>query len=59
MMSEEPTNVYKDGHHLYEGTVSEFSDGDFKHAKLYNYVIERVEDGNVVDVIALADVSIC
>ncbi len=46
-------NVYRDGHHLYEGTVSEFSDGDFKHAKLYNYVIELVEDGNVVDVIAL------
>ncbi|HJF32533.1 MAG TPA: DUF3238 domain-containing protein [Sporosarcina psychrophila] len=46
-------NVYKDGHHLYEGTVSEFSDGDFKHAKLYNYVIERVEGGEVVDVIAL------
>ena len=45
--------VYRDGHHLYEGTVAEFSDGDFKHAKLYNYVIERVEDGNVVDVIAL------
>ncbi len=45
--------VYKDGQHLYEGTVSEFSDGDFKHAKLYNYVIERVEDGIVVDVIAL------
>ncbi|KAA0948673.1 DUF3238 domain-containing protein [Sporosarcina sp. ANT_H38] len=46
-------NVYKDGHHLYEGTVSEFSDGDFKHAKLYNYVIERVEEGIVVEVIAL------
>lgn len=45
--------VYRDGHHLYEGTVSEFSDGDFKHAKLYNYVIERVEDGIVIDVIAL------
>jgi hypothetical protein len=46
-------NVYKDGRHLYEGTVSEFSDGDFKHAKLYNYSIERVENGVVVDVIAL------
>ena len=46
-------NVYKDGRHLYEGTVSEFSDGDFKHAKLYNYSIERVENGTVVDVIAL------
>lgn len=45
--------VYRDGHHLYEGTVSEFSDGDFKHAKLYNYVIERVEDDIVIDVIAL------
>ena len=44
--------VYRDGRHLYEGTVSEFSDGDFNHAKLYNYVIERVEDGIVVDVIA-------
>ncbi|MER2090976.1 MAG: hypothetical protein ABS920_14650 [Sporosarcina sp.] len=46
-------NVYKDGNHLYEGTVSEFSDGDFKHAKLYNYSIERVENGSVVDVILL------
>ncbi|MBO0600907.1 DUF3238 domain-containing protein [Sporosarcina sp. E16_3] len=45
--------VYKDGHHLYEGTVSEFSDGDFKHAKLYNYVIERVEAGVVVDIIVM------
>lgn len=46
-------NVYKDGVHLYEGTVPEFSDGDFKHAKLYNYSIERVVGGDVVDVIAL------
>lgn len=46
-------NVYKDGCHLYEGTVPEFNDGDFKHGKLYNYSIERVEDGNVVDVIVL------
>ena len=46
-------NVYRDGKLLYEGTVPEFGDGDFKHAKMYNYAIERVEDGNVVDVIAL------
>lgn len=46
-------NVYRDGQHLYEGTVPEFRDGDFKHAKMYNYAIERVENGEVVDVIAL------
>lgn len=46
-------HVYKDGVHLYEGTVPEFSDGDFKHAKFYNYSIERVVGGDVVDVIAL------
>ncbi|MHA6259132.1 DUF3238 domain-containing protein [Sporosarcina sp. CAU 1771] len=46
-------NVYRDGILLYEGTVPEFSDGDFKHAKMYSYAIERVEHGEVVDVIAL------
>ncbi len=46
-------NVYKDGDHVYEGTVPEFSDGDFKHAKLYSYVIERMENSEVVDIIAL------
>lgn len=46
-------HVYKDGEHVYEGTVPECSDGDFKHAKLYTYVIERVENGEVLDVIAL------
>ena len=46
-------HVYKDEEHVYEGTVPEFSDGDFKHAKLYTYAIERVENGEVVDVIAL------
>ncbi|MFJ7935235.1 DUF3238 domain-containing protein [Sporosarcina sp. NPDC096371] len=46
-------HVYKDTEHVYEGTVPEFSDGDFKHAKLYNYAIERVENGEVVEVIAL------
>ncbi|MBE1553180.1 DUF3238 domain-containing protein [Sporosarcina limicola] len=45
--------VYRDGSHLYEGTVPEFSDGDFKHAKLYSYLIERVENCEVVDCIAL------
>ena len=45
--------MYRDGILLYEGTVPEFGDGDFKHAKMYNYAIERIEDGNVVDVIAL------
>src|SRR5690606_27554011 len=39
--------------HVYEGTVPEFSDSDFEHAKLYTYTIERVENGEVVDVIAL------
>lgn len=46
-------HVYKDEEHVYEGTVPEFSDGDFKHAKLYTYAIERVENGEVVDVITL------
>jgi hypothetical protein len=46
-------NVYRDGELLYEGTVTEFDDGDFKHAKMYTYTIERVLNGNVVDVIAL------
>ncbi|WP_342507246.1 DUF3238 domain-containing protein [Sporosarcina sp. FSL K6-2383] len=46
-------HVYKDGNHVYEGTVPEFNDGDFRHAKLYNYAIERTEDGEVVDVIAV------
>lgn len=46
-------HVFKDGEHVYEGTVPEFSDGDFKHAKLYTYAIERVEHGEVLDVIAL------
>ena len=34
--------VYRDGELLYEGTVAEFSDGNFKHAKMYNYSIERL-----------------
>lgn len=46
-------NVYKDGKHLYEGSVPEFQDGDFKHGKLYHYMIERVENNQVVDVIAM------
>ncbi|WP_252504763.1 DUF3238 domain-containing protein [Sporosarcina sp. Marseille-Q4943] len=46
-------NVYKDGKHLYEGSVPEFQDGDFKHGKLYHYIIERVENNQVVDVIAM------
>ncbi|MCM3744758.1 DUF3238 domain-containing protein [Sporosarcina luteola] len=46
-------NVYKDGEHLYEGSVPEFQDGDFKHGKLYHYIIERVENNQVVDVIAV------
>lgn len=45
--------VYKNGEHVYEGTVPEFSDGDFIHAKMYNYTIERVENDCVVDIIAL------
>lgn len=45
--------VYKDSVHLYEGTVAEFSDGDFNHAKLYTYTIERLENEDVVDVIVL------
>ena len=46
-------HVYRNGQHLYEGTVAEFGDGDFKHAKMYNYSIERVVHDEVVDVIAL------
>lgn len=46
-------NVYKDGNHVYEGTVAEFNDGDIQHAKLYNYTIVRIENSEVVDVIAL------
>ena len=46
-------HVYRDGNLLYEGTVPEFHDGNFKHAKMYNYSIERVVNDKVVDVIAL------
>ena len=46
-------NVYKDGEHLYEGSYPEFQDADFKHGKLYHYMIERVENNQVVDVIAM------
>lgn len=45
--------VYRDNDLLYEGTVPTFRDGQFKHAKLYHYSIERVVDGTVVDVIRL------
>lgn len=45
--------VYRDEELLYEGTVAEFHDGDFKHAKMYNYSIERLVNDEVVDVIAL------
>lgn len=45
--------VYRDEQLLYEGTVAEFYDGNFKHAKMYNYSIERLVDDKVVDVIAL------
>lgn len=45
--------VYRDEVLLYEGTVAEFKDGDFKHAKLYNYSIERVVNDVVVDVVRL------
>lgn len=46
-------NVYKDSKHLYEGSVPEFQDGDFKHGKLHHYIVERVENNQVVDVIVL------
>lgn len=46
-------HVYRDGVLLYEGTVPEFGDGDFNHAKAYHYAIERVVNDKVVDVIAL------
>lgn len=46
-------NVYKDGEHVYEGSVPEFKDRDFMHGKLYHYMIERVENNQVADVIAL------
>ena len=45
--------VYRDAELLYEGTVAAFRDGDFKHAKMYHYSIERVVNDEVVDVIAL------
>ncbi len=45
--------VYRNGQLLYEGTVPEFGDGSFKHAKMYSYSIERVVNEEVVDVIAL------
>lgn len=45
--------VYRDGERLYEGTVPTFSDGQFKHARLYHYAIERVVNDTVVDVIRL------
>lgn len=46
-------HVYRDGVSLYEGTVPEFGDGDFTHAKVYHYAIERVVNDEVVEVIAL------
>lgn len=46
-------HVYRDLELLYEGTVAEFKDGDFNHARMYNYSIEQVENGKVVRVIAL------
>ncbi len=36
-----------------KGSSPEFQDGDFKHGKLYHYIIERVENNQVVDVIAM------
>lgn len=45
--------VYRDDELLYEGTVPEFRDSHFKHAKLYHYSIERVVDDVVKDVIRL------
>lgn len=45
--------VYRDNELLYEGTVATFRDGQFKHAKLYHYSIERVVDDVFVDVIRL------
>lgn len=45
--------VYRDDELLYEGTVPEFRDGLFTHAKMYHYSIERMINGEVVNVIAL------
>lgn len=45
--------VYKDGMLIYEGTVPECSDGDLKHAKMYTYTIERIEKGQIMDVITM------
>lgn len=45
--------VYRDEELLYEGTVAKFDDGDFKHAKMYNYSVEQVLDGKVVNVIGI------
>ena len=44
---------------FYEGTVAEFSDGDFKHAKLYNYSIERVVGGDRRGCDCAADIGVC
>ncbi|WJY26959.1 MULTISPECIES: DUF3238 domain-containing protein [Sporosarcina] len=44
-------HVYKDGEHVYEGTSADFQDTDFTPGKLYDYTIEREEDGEVKDVI--------
>ncbi|MDW0116694.1 DUF3238 domain-containing protein [Sporosarcina thermotolerans] len=46
-------NVYKDGKHLYEGDAAEFQDGDLEDGKVYQYLIERVENNQVVDVMAM------
>lgn len=45
--------VYRDAELLYEGTVAAFRDGNFKHAKMYHYSIERIVNEEVVEVIAL------
>lgn len=46
-------NVYKDGQHLYEGTVPEFQDDQFIRGKFHEYMIERVVRNEVIDVIVM------
>lgn len=45
--------VYKDRRHVYEGTAAEFTDGEVESSKPFQYTIERWENGEVQEVIAI------
>lgn len=45
--------IYRDHTLLYEGLVASFQDEQLKEGQIYNYLIERVVQGVVVDVIRL------